>query len=153
MTDEKPADQVDRATLDAKAGGTAVGGTAGAIIGGAVGGPVGAGVGAVVGAALGGAAGAMIDDRDYQAVEPEFREAWERGSYKESTSWDEASSAYQYGWDSHTNAEYQGRAWDEVGPRLGQNWSGKGSWTDWEPLARTAWERRAAGKNTDYYIV
>lgn len=154
MTDKKTTtDQVDHAKVDGKAGGTAAGGTAGAIIGGVVGGPVGAGIGAVVGSALGGVAGALIDDRAYHEVAPEFRHEWERGPYKESTTWDEASSAYQYGWDSHTHPEYQGRTWDEVGPRLGQTWSGPGSWGDWEPLARTAWERRASGKHVETYIV
>ena len=62
------------------------------MIGAAVGGPVGAGIGAVAGAAIGGAAGAAVDDRDYSAVEPEFRHEWERGPYKASSSWDDASA-------------------------------------------------------------
>lgn len=137
-------DQVDRARVDAKAGGAAVGGTAGAVIGGAVGGPVGAAVGAVAGAAIGGGAGVAVDDRDYKAVEPEFRHEWERGPYKASTSWDDASAAYQSGWDVHSKAEYKGRSWDEVRPHLEKGWKGKTSWSAFEPLARTGWERRAA---------
>ncbi|GAC1465545.1 MAG: hypothetical protein NVSMB9_05280 [Isosphaeraceae bacterium] len=143
--DRKTNEDVDKATLDGKAGGTAVGGSIGAVVGGLVGGPVGAGIGAVAGASLGGAAGATFDDRDYQAVEPEFRDLWERGPYKASTSWDAASSAYQYGWDSHSRSEYQGRSWEEVSPQLASGWSGHGTWDDWEPLARSAWEKRRDG--------
>ena len=144
MASKKTTDHVDRATVDAKAGGVAAGGTAGALIGAAVGGPIGAGVGGVVGSAVGGAAGAMMDDRDYRTVEPEFRHDWERGPYKASTSWDQAASAYQYGWDTAARPEYHGRSWDEVSADLGKNWSGKGNWADWEPMARSAWDRRMA---------
>lgn len=137
---------VDRATVDAKAGGTAAGGTAGALIGAAVGGPVGAGVGAVAGAVIGGAAGAAVDDRDYTAVEPEFRQEWERGPYKASSSWDDASTAYRHGWESHTRPEHKGRSWDEVKPHVEKNWAGKAPFKDYEPLARSGWEKRAACK-------
>ena len=133
---------VDRATVDAKAGGAAAGGTAGALIGAAVGGPVGAGVGAVAGAAIGGAAGVAVDDRDYTDVEHEFRHDWERGPYKASSSWDEASTAYKHGWESHSKPELKGRAWDEVRPHVEKNWTGKSAFKDYEPLARSAWEKR-----------
>ncbi len=138
---------IDRATVDAKAGGTAVGGTAGALIGAAVGGPIGAGVGAVIGSAAGGAAGAAVDERDYTDVEPDFRLDWERGPYyKESSSWDDASAAYRHGWEGHGHPEHRGRSWHEVRPHLERNWSGKGSFEEYEPLARTGWERRAAAQ-------
>lgn len=141
---QKKSDDVDRATVDAKAGGTAAGGTAGAVIGGIVGGPVGAGIGAVAGSAIGGALGAVMDDRDYKAVEPEFRHEWERGPYKDSTTWDQASGAYQYGWDRCARPEYQGRSWDDARADLQKDWTGSGSWSEWEPMARTAWERRSS---------
>jgi hypothetical protein len=138
-------DPVDRARVDAKAGGTAAGGTAGALIGAAVGGPVGAAVGAVAGAAIRGAVGVALDNRDYTEVEPDFRLEWERGPYKASSSWEDASAAYQHGWESRARPEFLGRSWDEVRPHIEKNWSGKGAFSDYEPLARTGWDRRAVG--------
>ncbi len=148
MASKKTTDHegVDRATVDAKAGGTAAGGTAGALIGAAVGGPVGAGIGAVAGAAMGGAAGVAVDDHDYSSVEPHFRQEWERGPYKASSSWDDASTAYRHGWESHSRPEHKGRSWDQVKPHLEKSWSGTGSFKDYEPLARSAWEKRATSK-------
>jgi len=131
---------VDRAEVDSKAGGTAVGGTAGAVIGGMGGGPIGAGIGAVVGSAVGGGAAAMMD---YDSAEPEFRHEWERGPYKASTSWDDASSAYRYGWESYDRPEYRGRSWDDVHTHLKGGWSGKANWSEYEPMIRSAWDRRA----------
>ena len=145
---QKNTDPVDRATLDGKAGGTVAGGTAGAVIGGLLGGGLTAGIAGVAGAAIGAAVGAMFDDREYAEVQPEFRHEWERGPYKESAAWDQASSAYQHGWDNGHRPEYRGRSWDEVRPELETSWAGAGSWSDWEPLARRAWERRSSGKGS-----
>jgi uncharacterized protein (TIGR02271 family) len=130
----------DKAQVDAKAGGAAAGGTAGAVIGGVVGGPVGAGVGAVVGAAAGGLTGSAFD---YNEAEPEFRSQWESSAHHDKVTWDQASPAYRYGYESYNKPEYQGRSWDEVRTDLKSHWRNKGHFDDLEPLVRTAWERRA----------
>ncbi len=142
MSARKTDETRDKATVDAKAGGTMAGGAAGAVIGGVVGGPVGAGIGGVVGSAIGGAAGSALD---YNSAEPEFRNEWERVHHKagSTATWEDASSAYRYGWESHDRTEYQGRTWDEVHPHLQQGWTGQGNWTEYEPLVRSAWDRRA----------
>src|SRR4051794_12127915 len=132
--------QIDKANVDAKAGGAAAGGTAGALIGNVVGGPLGAGVGGVVGTAVGGALGVALD---YMSAEPVFRDEWERGPYKESSAWDEASAAYRYGWESFNQPEYQGRPWDEVSSDLKSRWSGTTRWEDYAPMVRSAWDRRS----------
>ena len=131
---------VDQASLDATAAGAATGGTAGAVIGAAMAGPVGAGLGAVVGTAAGGGLGALLD---YRSAEPVFRDEWERGPYKESTSWDEASAAYRYGWENFDRPEYQGRSWSDVHSDLKSRWSGTTRWEDYEPMVQSAWERRS----------
>jgi len=133
----------DKAQVDAKAGGVAAGGATGALVGAAAGGPVGAGVGAVVGAAAGGLTGAAIDD--YEGNEPEFRSHWESGSYRDKYTWDQAAPAYRYGWDSYT-PEHSNRSWTDVSSDLKSRWSGKGKFEDYEPMVRTAWERRAKAR-------
>ena len=131
----------DKVKVDGKAGGTAVGGTAGAVVGAMVGGPIGAAVGAVAGSAIGGAAGSA---GDYKEVEPELRSHYET-NYKGKTkaTWDQASPAYQYAWESYEKPEYRGKSWDEVNTHLKSNWSGKGKWEEYEPIVRGAWEHRA----------
>jgi len=133
----------DKAQVDAKAGGVAAGGTTGAVVGAAAGGPVGAAVGAVVGAAAGGLAGAAVDD--YEGTEPEFRNDWQSSSYRDKYTWEQAAPAYRYGWESY-KPEYSNRSGSEVSPELKSRWSGKGKFEDYEPMVRTAWERRARGQ-------
>jgi hypothetical protein len=145
--DEHQADKYDKARVDAPAGGTMAGGVAGAIIGAAVGGPAGAGVGGVIGSSVGGAAGLALD---YRAAEPEFRDEWERGPYKASTSWDEASAAYQYGWESYDRPEYAGRSWEDVRGDLQGGWTGQTRWVESEPMVRSAWDRRAGRTAVDH---
>lgn len=142
MGERKPADDVDKAAVDAAAGGTMAGGTAGALLGAAVAGPVGAGVGGVIGSAVGGAAGAALD---YKSAEPVFRDEWERGPYKHSSSWDDASAAYQYGWESYDRPEYRDRTWQDVRDPLRTGWTRQAPWDDYEPMVRSAWDRRARG--------
>lgn len=133
-------DDRDKVQVDAKAGGTAAGGVAGAVIGGAVGGPIGAGIGAVVGAAAGGLTGSTLD---YNEAEPEFRSEWESSSTRGQSSWEQASPAYRYGYESYDKPEFKGRAWDEVRSNLKTQWKHKGQFDEMEPMVRSAWERRA----------
>ncbi len=128
------------------AGGGAAGALAGAGIGAAVGGPVGAAVGAGIGAVAGSAAGGAVD---YAAHEPELRREYESSltkSKKGSTthSWDEVSPAYRYAWESHDQPEYKGKSYDQVSAHLKKNWTGTGSYADYEPHVKAAWERRAS---------
>ncbi len=139
MSNEKK----DKAQVDAKAGGAMAGGATGAVVGAAAGGPVGAAVGAVVGAAAGGLTGATMDD--YEGNESEFRSHWQSGSHRDKSTWDEAAPAYRYGWDSYT-PEHSNRSWSDVSSNLKSGWSGKGKFEDYEPMMRTAWERRAKAK-------
>ncbi len=133
----------DKAQVDAKAGGAAAGGATGAVVGAAAGGPVGAAIGAVVGAAAGGLAGATVDD--YEGNESEFRSHWQSGSHRDKYTWDEAAPAYRYGWESY-KPEHGKRSWTDVSSSLKSGWSGKGKFEDYEPMMRTAWERRAKGQ-------
>jgi len=97
---------------------------------------VGAGVGALAGSAAGGAI-------DYASHEPEFRREYESSSKKGVYKWEDVSPAYRYAWESYDRPEYRGRAWDEARAGLQKGWSGGGRWSDYEPYARNAWERRA----------
>jgi uncharacterized protein (TIGR02271 family) len=133
----------DETQVDAKAGGAAVGGATGAVVGAAAGGPVGAAVGAVAGAAAGGLAGATLDD--YEGNEPEFRKHWESSTYRDKYNWDDAAPAYRYGWQSFS-PEHSGRSWTDVSSNLKSGWKGKGKFEDYEPMIRTAWERRAQAR-------
>ena len=130
----------DKAKVDGKAGGTAVGGTAGALIGAAVGGPVGAAVGAVAGSAVGGAAGSAFD---YKEAEPEFKSHWEESHKGKKTGWDKVGSAYRYGWDSYENPDYQGKSWGEISDKISSDYADQARWAEHEPMVREAWEARA----------
>ncbi len=130
--------------------GTAGGGTAGALagagIGAVVGGPVGAAVGAGIGAVTGAAAGATVD---YESHEPALRKEYESTlakSKKGATahSWEQVSPAYRYAWESHDRPEYQGKAYSQVSSDLKKGWTGTGSYADYEPHVKAAWERRAS---------
>ena len=121
------------------AGGGAAGALAGAGIGAAVGGPagaaVGAGIGAVTGAAAGGAAG-------YAAHEAEFRRDFESSGASGKHTWESASPAYRYGYESFDRPEYRGKSYSEVSSHLKQNWTGAGDYTASEPYVRKAYEHR-----------
>jgi len=130
----------DDAQVDAKAGGAAAGGVTGAAIGAAVGGPVGAGIGAVAGAAAGGLAGSTAD---YTEAEPEFRKHYESSGYSDRYSWDEAAPAYRYGYEGYDATSAHGKSFADVSTHLKKSWTGKGKYEDYEPMIRSAWERRA----------
>ena len=121
------------------AGGGAAGALAGAGIGAAVGGPVGAavgaGIGAVTGAAAGGAAG-------YASHEGEFRKDFESSGASSSHKWESVSPAYQYGYESFDNPEYQGKSYSQVSSHLKKGWSGHGEYSAFEPYVKKAYEHR-----------
>ncbi len=123
------------------AGGGAVGALAGAGIGAAVGGPVGAavgaGIGAVTGAAAGGAAG-------YASHEAEFRKDFESSGASGSHKWESISPAYQYGYESFDNAEYQGKSYSQVSSHLKKGWTGQGEYSAFEPYIKKAYEHRTS---------
>ncbi len=129
-----------KATASTAGGGTA-GALAGAGIGAAVGGPVGAavgaGIGAVAGAAAGGAAG-------YATHEAEFRKEFEASGSTRSHTWENASPAYQYGYESFDKPDYQGKSYSEVSSHLKKGWTGRGEYSAFEPYVKQAYDRRAA---------
>ncbi len=119
-------------------GGAVAGGTAGAAIGTAVAGPVGTAVGAAVGGTIGAVTGrgaAEFDDKT-------FRNEYQNSQYRDRYTWDQARPAYEYGWTSY-RPEYQGRSWNDVRSDYERNWKGQGRFADYEPMIRTAYERRA----------
>jgi uncharacterized membrane protein len=124
----------------ALAAGGATGAVVGGVIGGLTGGPAGAAVGVAAGAAVGAATGAALD---YAAVEPEFHEEWRNGPYRDRSTWDDASAAYRYGWESYSEPEFRGRPWREVRADVERRWPGGSAWPDYEPMVHSAWERRA----------
>lgn len=128
-----------KATVSTAAGGSA-GALAGAGIGAAAGGPVGAaigaGVGAVVGSAAGGAAG-------YAAHEDEFRTDFEGSEHAKSHTWESASPAYRYGFESYGRSEYQGKSYDQVHSDLRKGWTGSGKYESFEPYVQRGYERGA----------
>ena len=133
-----------KATVSTATGGTA-GALAGAGIGAAVGGPVGAAVGAGIGAVTGSAAGGAVG---YEAHEPELRGEYESSlkGKKGSTSahsWEEVSPAYRYAWESYDRPEYKGKSYAQVSSDLKKGWTGSGSYADYEPHIKGAWEKRA----------
>jgi len=136
-----PSDEFAAADMD---GAVAAGGATGAILGGLVGGlaagPAGAAVGVALGAAAGAGTGAVLD---FNAVEPEFQDEWQESPNRDRQSWDQASAAYRYGWESFDDAEFRGRPWREVRRDLERRWPGGEGWAEYEPLVRSAWERRA----------
>lgn len=129
-----------KATVSTAAGGSA-GALAGAGIGAAVGGPVGAAVGAGVGAVAGSAAGGAAG---YAAHEGEFRTDFEGSKHDKSHTWESASPAYRYGFESHGRSEYSGKSYREVQDHLRQNWTGSGQYESFEPYIQRGYERGAA---------
>src|SRR5262245_20142397 len=101
----------DTSDIVAPVGGAAAGMASGAAIGAVAGGPVGAVAGAAIGGVVGGALGAAAT---YTEAEPYFREHWEKGPYRENTTWEQASPAYRYGFESFEKPEYKGKSYDEV---------------------------------------
>ena len=122
------------------AGGALAGGAAGAGIGAVVGGPVGAAVGGAIGATAGAATGAAVD---YDTVEPEFQEHYRSSSSAKTRTWEQAGPAYRYGWEHASRPDLRGRSYTEVQADLKKNWTGGGTYQDYEPMVRAAWEKRA----------
>lgn len=127
--------------------GLGVGGVLGTIMGAAVGGPIGMLVGGGVGTLLGGVAGYAVD---YESHEPVFREhhATFRPQAEPQTepphSFEEASPAYRYGWESREKPEFQDHTYDKARPALHQGWTGSSDFADYEDYVKHGWERRAA---------
>jgi len=123
--------------------GAAVGGTGGVLLGSlmglTLGGPVGALVGGSVGTLAGAAAGYAID---YHGYEPEFREHHASDHAGPRHTWEEASPAYRYGWESHDRPEFHDKTYDHIRPELHKGWTGSGDFADFEPYVKHAWQRR-----------
>ena len=125
-----------------EAAGIGVGSVLGAVMGAAVAGPVGMLVGGGIGTLVGAAAGFAID---YDSHEPEFRQ------YHETTkapagrhTFDQASPAYRYGWESYDNPEFRDHTYDKIRPELHKGWTGSSDFADYEDYIKHGWERRAA---------
>jgi hypothetical protein len=133
------------------AGGGAAGTWAGAAIGGAVGGPVGAVVGGVIGAVGGavggGAAGKAVAEDVDPTVEGEYwsKNYTTRPYYQSGMSYEnDYAPAYQHGWESRSR--YTGRKFDEVEPKLKNDWESTKAksrlgWDKAKMAVRDAWDR------------
>jgi len=111
-----------------------------------VGGPIGAAVGAAVGGPVGAALGLAADSWD--DAEPHFRQHYESSTYRSDMTWDNASTAYRYGFDSASNKAYQGKSYDEVRAGLQKSYANPADFERAEPLVRTAYEARRTAHST-----
>jgi hypothetical protein len=117
----------------------------GAVMGAGLAGPVGMLVGVTVGTVLGAIAGYGVD-YDYESHEPEFRRRHESMHPQGGHTFEEASPAYRYGWESHDKPEFQDHSYDNVRPALYRGWSRSSDFADYEDYIKDGWERRAASK-------
>jgi len=125
------------------AAGLGAGGVLGAVLGAGLAGPVGMLVGGTVGTVIGGMVGYGID---YDTHETEFRQHHESMHPQGGPTFDQASPAYRYGWESHDKPEFQNHTYDKVRPALHQGWTGSSDFADYEDYIKQGWERRAASK-------
>jgi hypothetical protein len=164
MTGDRDRDRRDPDTLKGGANGVVgsaagfgVGTVIGTAMGLAVGGPVGMLVGGTVGALIGGVAGYSID---YESHEPAFRDY--HGAFRPQAqqqplaiaqgpspdmlrhTFEDASPAYRYGWESRGNPEFHDHTYDKARPALHEGWTGSGDFADYEDYVKHGWERRAA---------
>jgi len=146
--DDKNRDDIE--DVDATEGaegvaGAIAGSTGGALLGGLMGlataGPVGALVGVTVGTLGGAAAGYAID---YDGQESEFRRHHGSDPTHARHTWEEASPAYRYGWESHDRPEFRDKTYDHIRTDLHKGWTGSGDFADYEPYVKHAWQRRSA---------
>ena len=61
-----------------------------------------------------------------------------------SHTWETASPAYQYGYESSSHPEYQGKSYTQVKSHLKKSWTGEGEYAAYEPYIKKAYEHRTA---------
>ena len=127
--------------------GAAGGAAAGAALG-ALGGPV----GAVAGAVIGGVAGGLGGKAAAEAVNPTVEDSYWREHYitepyvDRHDSYDNWQPAYRYGWESYGQHRNDVTSFDEIEPRLANDWdrvrgSSSVTWDRAKSAARSAWDR------------
>ncbi len=125
--------------------GTAAGSTGGAILGTTmgllVGGPIGMLAGGVAGTLVGAGVGYWAD---YDPHEPEFRQHHESDPARSRHTFDQASPAYRYGWESRQRPEFRDKTYDQVRPELHKGWTGSSDFADYESYVKHAWDRMEA---------
>lgn len=134
--------------------GTVTGGVIGGVAAGAaigtVAGPVGTLVGGAAGAVIGGVAGGLAGKAVAENIDPTVEHGYWRESYAarpyitKGVTYDEYAPAYQYGWESQ--AQYQGRSFEESEPMLSRDWPahrGKSNltWEQAKHAVRDSWQR------------
>jgi len=150
------------ATHPGKHGDHPVGGAVGAVVGAAAGAAVaGAAQGALLGTvaglpgmaagvAIGGVVGALAGKGVAQEINPTTEDAYWSENYQTreyidaNSTYDSYGPAYRHGVDAY--GRYEGRAFDEIEPKLGSDWDrARGAsalpWDKAKPAARDAYER------------
>lgn len=133
--------------------GTGIGAAGGAAAGAAVGmaaGPIGAVVGAVAGGVAGGYAGkAVAEDIDPTVESAYWRDEYpNRDYYAEENDYETMEPAYRLGWESRS--KYRDRTWDEIEPRLQEDWQRADQDLTWDrarQASRDAWDRTEPAKS------
>jgi hypothetical protein len=123
--------------------GLGMGGALGTMIGAGLAGPVGMLVGGTVGTVLGAMAGFGIN-YDYGSHEPDFRQRHETIHPQGGHTFEQASPAYRYGWESRDKPEFQDHTYDKARQALHEGWTGSSDFADYEDYIKHGWERRAA---------
>jgi hypothetical protein len=123
--------------------GVGAGGVFGAAVGAGLAGPIGMLVGGGVGSVLGAVAGYAVD---YDSHEHHFREHHKTMHPQGEHTFDEASPAYRYGWESRGKPEFHDHTYDKARPALHQGWTGSSDFADYEDYVKQGWERREASQ-------
>jgi hypothetical protein len=137
------------AAVGAAAGAAAVGAAQGAALGTVAGAP-----GMAAGVAIGGVVGALAGKGVAQEINPTTEDAYWRESYttrpyvESGASYDTYGPAYRHGIDAYT--KYEGRDFNEVEPKLKDEWDISGQSLPWHkarPAARDAYDRLSTRMN------
>jgi phage tail tape-measure protein len=127
--------------------GAALGGGAGTMYGAAIGAGLAGPVGMLVGGGVGTVLGAMIGYAiDYDSREPEFRQYHESAHPQGEHTFEQASPAYRYGWESQDKPKFRDQTYEEARPALRQGWTDASRFADYEIYIQQGWEHRAAVK-------
>jgi phage tail tape-measure protein len=127
--------------------GSAIGGGAGTMLGAAIGAGLAGPVGMLVGGGVGTVLGAMIGYAiDYESYEDLFRQRHIAAHPQGEHTFEEASPAYRYGWESQDKPEFRDQTYEKARETLRQGWTDPSRFADYDIYIQQGWEHRAAVK-------
>jgi uncharacterized protein (TIGR02271 family) len=81
--------------------------------------------------------------RDWAAVMPTYRSAWQARYGTSGGRWEEYEPSYRYGYEMRSDPRYQGRSWAQVEPELRRDWESRHHDMPWDKAGRAireTWE-------------